>query len=56
MCAFESGWDPKKIPTIPICHSVPDLLYVCGFFWEGAGGKGKGRGKDARKRQKGLKT
>ena len=55
MCAFESGWDPKKIPTIPICHSVP-VHYVCGFFWEGAGGKGKGRGKDARKRQKGLKT
>ena len=39
-----------------ICHSVPDLLYVCGFFWEGAGGKGKGRGKDARKKAKRAKN
>jgi hypothetical protein len=33
-----------------ICHSALDLLYFHGFFWEGAGGKG--RGKDARKKGK----
>ena len=36
-----------------ICHSVQDLFYVCGFFWEGAGGKGKRKGKGCKK--KGIK-
>lgn len=35
-----------------ICHSVPDLLYFRGFFWEGAGGKGKGKGKGRKKKGK----
>ena len=35
-----------------ICHSVQDLLYFRGFFWEGAGGKGKGKGKGRKKKGK----
>ena len=32
-----------------ICHSLQDLLHFRGFFWEGAGGKGKGCKKKGKK-------
>jgi hypothetical protein len=35
-----------------ICHSVQDLLYFRGFFWEGNSKKGKGKGRKKKGKSK----